>query len=295
MKYFSACIQSTSPNKQPTIIMSSQTDSTRRDQDITTSGQYNIKRTLSRAHSPSPSSSSSSPSHSNLATDSMEQRNPMSAASVPKSQFRPFQSFQSTQGSNFTIPSKEDYRFRSCSHPIEEICLATNYMAIIPDDFKQAMLRFICKEGLNGPGVYAEYSAPPNPETVNIINGKGGYFLKKTTQEANIYLIWYNRNRNVYMFWGALEKEVRDAMNRIRGRIVKYVSDSNSAEKSHEVFTPPTLINEMIDRLPPLLNRSNIAGSPPPPSTHLHVSRGGGNHTKTKLHRTIDQRREMRN
>lgn len=257
--------------------MSSQTDSTRRDQDITTSGQYNIKRTLSRAHSPSPSSSSS-PSHSNLETDSMEQRNPMSAASVPKSQFRPFQSFQSTQGSNFTIPSKEEYRFRPCSHPIEEICLATNYMAIIPDDFKQDMLKFICKEGIHGPGVYAEYSAPPNPETVNIINGKGGYFLKKTTQEANIYLIWYNRNRNVYMFWGALEKEVRDAMNRIRGRIVKYVSIGNSAEKSHERR--------------PLLNRNDIAGSPPPPpSTHLHESRGGGNHTKTKLQRTIVQRR----
>lgn len=267
--------------------MSYQTDSTRRDQDITTSGQYNIKRNSSRAHSPSPSSSSS-PSHSNLASDSMEQRNPMSAASVPKSQFRPFQSFQQTQGqqtqdSRFTIPSKEEYRFRSCSHPIEEICLATNYMAIISDDFKQSMLKFICKEGLNGPGVYAEYSAPPNPETVNIINGTGGYFLKKTTQEANIYLIWYNRNRGVYMFWGALEKEVRDAMNRIRGRIVKYVSVGNSAEKSHEQR--------------PLLNRNDIAGSPPPPppSTHLHESRGGGNQTKTKLHQIIDERRGMRN
>jgi len=211
----------------------------------------------------------------------------MSAASVPKSQFRPFQSFQQTQGqqtqdSRFTIPSKEEYRFRSCSHPIEEICLATNYMAIISDDFKQSMLKFICKEGLNGPGVYAEYSAPPNPETVNIINGTGGYFLKKTTQEANIYLIWYNRNRNVYMFWGALEKEVRDAMNRIRGRIVKYVSVGNSAEKSHEQR--------------PLLNRNDIAGSPaPPPSTHLHESRGGGNQTKTKIHQIIDERRGMRN
>ena len=105
------------------------------------------------------------------------------------------------------------------------------------------MLKFICKEGLNGPGVYAEYVAPPNADTVHQINGSGGYFLKKTAEEATIYLIWYNRARGVYMFWGPTERAVRDAMNRIRGRIVKYVIHVNSAEKSSRhidlAATPP--------------------------------------------------------
>lgn len=155
----------------------------------------------------------------------------------------------------YTIPSKETYQYRECSHPIEEICLATNYLANIPDDLKHTMLQFICQEGLNGPGVYAEYSAPPNADMVHSINGNGGYFLKKTTEEANIYLIWYNRTRGVYMFWGAIEREVRDAMNRIRGRIVKYVVHVNSVEKpTHQTYYS---------------RHNDIAGSPPPPPALL--------------------------
>ena len=143
----------------------------------------------------------------------------------------------------YEVPSKETYHYSVCSHPIEEICLATNYLANIPEDFKHDMLKFICKEGVNGPGVYAEYVAPPNADTVHQINGSGGYFLKKTVEEATIYLIWYNRARGVYMFWGPTERAVRDAMNRIRGRIVKYVVHVNSAEKSSRhidlAATPP--------------------------------------------------------
>ena len=193
-----------------------------------------IERTASRARSPSPSPS----------PPSLSRSRPTVSTTTAQRSAQP----------EYTIPSKETYQYRNCSHPIEEICLATNYLATIPDDFKHAMLKFICKEGLNGPGVYAEYRAPPNAETVHHINGSGGYFLKKTTEEANIYLIWYNRVRGVYMFWGALEREVRDAMNRIRGRIVKYVVHVNSAEKS----TPQTHHSR----------HSDIAGSPPPPPLH---------------------------
>ena len=123
----------------------------------------------------------------------------------------------------YEIPSKESYKYRFSSHPIEEICDVTQYLALLPEEFKYDMLKFICQEGLKGPSIYCEYPAPPNDETVERINGKGGYFLKKTAEETNIYLVWYNRKRRVYMFWGALEKEVRDAMNRLRGRIVKHV------------------------------------------------------------------------
>lgn len=122
----------------------------------------------------------------------------------------------------YQAPSKESYFFVQCKQPIEAICISTNYLQQLPDDFKSEMLKFICKESRNGPSVYAEYDAPPNRQTVEAINGKGGYFLKKTAEIANIYLIWYNRQQKIYKFWGPTERAVRDAMNRIRGRIVKY-------------------------------------------------------------------------
>lgn len=190
MKCFFSTKQSITPNNQANN-MSSQTISETRGRGAKLNHPAIIERTASRALSPSPSLPLSRP----VVLTTTTQR-----SALPK----------------YTIPSKETYQYRLCSHPIEEICLATNYLANIPDDFKHGMLKFICQEGLNGPGVYAEYSAPPNADTVQHINGSGGYFLKKTTEESNIYLIWYNRVRGVYMFWGALEHEVRDAMNRIQ-------------------------------------------------------------------------------
>jgi len=112
-------------------------------------------------------------------------------------------------------------------------------MRLIPDDFKNSMLMFICQEGLKGSSVYGEYQAPPNTETVEKINGKGGYFLKKTADESNTYLIWYNRKRNIYMFWGALENEVRSAMNRIRGRIIKYIIHIPMSSRNIADSPPP--------------------------------------------------------
>jgi hypothetical protein len=83
------------------------------------------------------------------------------------------------------------------------------------------MLSEICRQ--KGSSVYGHYDAPPNKHIVAQINGERGYFLKKTTTAANIYLIWYHPSKERYMFWGPTERSVRDAMNRIRGRIVKYV------------------------------------------------------------------------
>jgi len=71
--------------------------------------------------------------------------------------------------------------------------------------------------------VYGDYAAPPNKQIVDQINGQGGYFLKMTAEAAGIYLIWYYQAKERYLFWGPTTRSVRDAMNRIRGRIVKYV------------------------------------------------------------------------
>lgn len=152
----------------------------------------------------------------------------------------------------YTIPSKESYYFRQSSHPIEEICSVTRQLTLLPEEFRTTMLKFICKEGLQGPSVYGEFPAPPNMEKVEIINGNGCYFLKKTTLEANVYLIWYNRQRGVYMFWGPTRKEVRDAKNRIRGRIAKYLLPTHAAYLS--------LTKKMC--------QPQIADSPPPPPAH---------------------------
>ena len=114
--------------------------------------------------------------------------------------------------------SKETYHSRRCSQPIEEICLMTNYLANISDDYKYRMLRHICQRGKQDPGIYAEYPAPRN---VDEVNGHGYSFLKKIAEESNIYLIWYNRPCHVYLLWGARECEVRDAIYRIRARIMK--------------------------------------------------------------------------
>ena len=138
------------------------------------------------------------------------------------------------ENQKYEVPSKETYFFARCDQPMDEICEETNYFQQIPDDIKIPMLKFICDQSYqDGPSVYGEYDAPPDRETVEAINGKGGYFLKKTTEAADIYLIWYNRQKNIYKFWGPTQQAVKDAMNRIRGRIVKYVIHLCPTSHSH--------------------------------------------------------------
>ena len=179
---------------------------------------------------------SPSPSPQDVSVQQQQQQQP------PRSQLK-----------EYHIPSKDTYKYRSCTHPIEEICYTTDNMELLTPDFKYAMLGFICYKGSNGPSVYSEYPAPSNIVTIEQINGRGGYFLKKTTKAASIYLIWYDRKRNMYMFWGATEKEVRDAMNRLRGRIAKVVLHRNTSNTNttHQNSTTAS-------------RYSNIAESPPP-------------------------------
>jgi len=158
-----------------------------------------------------------------------------------------------SQPNEYYFPLKDSYHYRICTHPIEEICSVTNNLEFLSPDFKYKMLKFICQERLNGSSIYGEYPTPQDAATAEQINGKSGYFLKKTTEAANIYLIWYNRNRKMYMFWGATEREVRDAINRIRKRILKMVLYCDD--------TPHTSRKN----LSMLTEYRNIAESPPPP------------------------------
>ena len=121
----------------------------------------------------------------------------------------------------YRVPEKSDYYYDESPNPIEEICKYTDNLEYIPPDLRYQMLSAICRQ--KECSIYGHYDAPPTKHLVAQINGQGGYFLKKTTAAANIYLIWYNPDKDRYMFWGPNERTVRDAMNRIRGRIVKYV------------------------------------------------------------------------
>ena len=183
---------------------------------------------------------------------------------------------------NYTIPSKESYYFRQCSHPIEEICNVTQHLTLIPEELRTNMLQFICKEGMKGPGVYGEFTGPPNIQTIKIINGNGGYFLKKTTLEANIYLIWYHRERGVYMFWGPTQKTVHNAKNRIRGRIAKYVLPTRTTNLS---LTNKMVHYQIADSPPPIPSSppSSPSSSPPPLQHTMSYKHGHGEELPTYI------------
>ena len=154
-------------------------------------------------------------------------------------------SYRVTQ--SYQVPEKSDYYYDESTNPIEEICKYTDNLEHIPPEIRYQMLSEICRQ--KGSSVYGHYDAPPNKHLVAQINGQGGYFLKKTTTAANIYLIWYNPAKDRYMFWGPNERTVRDAMNRLRGRIVKYVvhldrpNERAAEDDGHEYIEPavPTI------------------------------------------------------
>jgi hypothetical protein len=175
----------------------------------------------------------------------------------------------------YEVPSKESYFLDRCDQPMEEICEETNYFQLIPDDIKIPMLKFICEHSRKNPSVYGEYDAPPDQKIVESINGQGGYFLKKTTEAADIYLIWHNQKKNVYKFWGASERTVRDAMNRLRGRIVKHVvhGQGQAHARVEKPRQEPAKYNVSAKYNASAKYNDDIASSPPPSqNSSIHFS-----------------------
>ena len=121
----------------------------------------------------------------------------------------------------YQVPEKNEYYYDESTNPIEEICKYTDNLESIQPEIRYRMLSDICRQ--KSISVYGDYAAPPSKQIVDQINGQGGYFLKMTAKAAGIYLIWYYQAKERYLFWGPSQRSVRDAMNRIRGRIVKYV------------------------------------------------------------------------
>ena len=136
----------------------------------------------------------------------------------------------------YQVPEKNDYYYDDSPNPIEEICKYTDNLEKIQPEIRYRMLSDICRN--KSISVYGDYTAPPSKQIVDQINGQGGYFLKMTAKEAGIYLIWYYQAKGRYLFWGPTKRSVRDAMNRIRGRIVKYVVhlDRHHSEDQYDTY-----------------------------------------------------------
>jgi len=157
----------------------------------------------------------------------------------------------------YQVPEKNEYYYDDSPNPIEEICKYTDNLENIQPEIRYRMLSDICRN--KSISVYGDYAAPPNKQIVDQINGQGGYFLKMTAEAAGIYLIWYYQAKERYLFWGPTTRSVRDAMNRIRGRIVKYVVhlDRQSAneiaydEDTYDAYTEDEEELEYIAPVPP--------------------------------------------
>ena len=144
--------------------------------------------------------------------------------------------YQAHYQAPYQVPEKNDYYYDDSPNPIEEICKYTDNLEKIQPEIRYRMLSDICRN--KSISVYGDYTAPPSKQIVDQINGQGGYFLKMTAKEAGIYLIWYYQAKGRYLFWGPTKRSVRDAMNRIRGRIVKYVVhlDRHQSEDPYDTY-----------------------------------------------------------
>ena len=120
----------------------------------------------------------------------------------------------------YQIPTRS-FNIVEARSPIEEIYRLTKGFNSISKNTERYILSRICNR--KKPTLFGKYNAPHKP-IADKINGNGGYFLKKTTQEAQVDFIWHDIKNSEYLFWGSNVYKVSDAMNRIRIRIMKNVN-----------------------------------------------------------------------
>lgn len=117
-------------------------------------------------------------------------------------------------------PPTKPYWLVQTARPLEEMCQVTNNLQCISPEYIPILLARIGQR--HWATTYGTFKAPPAPESLKRVIGSDGYFLKMTTQNCNIDLIWYHHNSQHFMFWGPSANTVIQAMNHIRSRIVKY-------------------------------------------------------------------------
>jgi hypothetical protein len=153
--------------------------------------------------------------------------------------------------SQYEIPSKP-YSLNNTKNPIEQIYQVTNEFNSISKEMERQLLKRLSSRTQDV--VVGTFNAP-NKYISSQVNGNGGFFLKKTTTESDVYLIWYDMKDATYVFWGPTVYKVCDAMNRIRIRIIKYVQHIRTDESPSAAPKPKYSFN---------IQRERIASSPPP-------------------------------
>jgi hypothetical protein len=119
----------------------------------------------------------------------------------------------------YQIPTKP-YHLRTTIRPLEEICGVTNNFTYMSEDFKRFL--FFRIGNRQWPTTFGMFNAPTYLDTIKKIIGVDGHFLKLTTRNCDVDMIWHDRQNNMFVFWGPSVYTVVQAMNQIRSRIIKY-------------------------------------------------------------------------
>lgn len=119
----------------------------------------------------------------------------------------------------YQIPTKP-YHLLPTIRPLEEICGVTNNFTYMSEDFKRLLFFRIGNRAW--PTTFGMFKAPTYLDTIKKIIGIDGHFLKLTTRNCDVDMIWHDRRNNMFVFWGPSIYTVVQAMNQIRSRIIKY-------------------------------------------------------------------------
>ena len=119
----------------------------------------------------------------------------------------------------YQIPAKP-YHLVPTINPLEQICRVTNNFTYMSEEFKRVL--FFRIGNRPWPTTFGMFNAPSHILALKKIIGIDGHFLKLTTQNCDVDMIWHDRWNNMFVFWGPSVYTVVQAMNQIRSRIIKY-------------------------------------------------------------------------
>ena len=141
----------------------------------------------------------------------------------------------------YIIP-RQPYQLYEDYFPLYSISYITDGLNQLDEKYKGELINKLLQR--NGryscmPTIYGEYTVPSSVDTLKMIIGIKGYYLKLTTTTTGIDLIWHNRENNKFCFWGPSYNTVNNAMNRIRSRIVKYTVYMTPPPNPPQTNPPP--------------------------------------------------------
>ena len=108
-----------------------------------------------------------------------------------------------------------------------------NFARLKDQDFKAQFDENINRHfgAVNKPVIIGYIPAPPQTNNKNIdvvkkVIGANGYWLKKTTENSGVHMIWYDMELNNFLFWAPNRFTISRAMKAIRWRLIKFYEHS---------------------------------------------------------------------